>query len=103
MDATLPILILAIPLGMFLVLGLAGYKMSHKLAGTLGCLGMGTTLVLAYVTAFTAKLMSTALSISSSEMRMAIMLRRVMNPYTPQQNIIIAGMRSIIALMSIVR
>ena len=53
MDATLPILILAIPLGMFLVLGLAGYKMSHKLAGTLGCLGMGTTLVLAYVTAFT--------------------------------------------------
>ena len=40
MDATLPILILAIPLGMFLVLGLAGYKMSHKLAGTLGCLGI---------------------------------------------------------------
>ncbi|MDE6453713.1 MAG: NADH-quinone oxidoreductase subunit L [Muribaculaceae bacterium] len=53
MDATLPILILAIPLGMFLVLGLAGCKMSHKLAGTLGCLGMGTTLVLAYYTAFT--------------------------------------------------
>ena len=53
MDATLPILILAIPLGMFLVLGLAGYKMSHKMAGVLGCLGMGTTLVLAYTTAFT--------------------------------------------------
>ncbi|MDE6109497.1 MAG: NADH-quinone oxidoreductase subunit L, partial [Muribaculaceae bacterium] len=53
MDATLPILILAIPLGMFLVLGLAGCKMSHKMAGVLGCLGMGTTLVLAYTTAFT--------------------------------------------------
>ena len=53
MDATLPILILAIPLGMFFVLGLAGNKMSHKLAGVLGCLGMGTTLVLAYYTAFT--------------------------------------------------
>ena len=53
MDATLPILILAIPLGMFLVLGLAGCKMSHKMAGILGCLGMGTTLVLAYTTAFT--------------------------------------------------
>ncbi|MDE6269327.1 MAG: NADH-quinone oxidoreductase subunit L [Muribaculaceae bacterium] len=53
MDATLPILILAIPLGMFLLLGLAGCKMSHKLAGILGCLGMGTTLVLAYYTAYT--------------------------------------------------
>ncbi|MDE6136836.1 MAG: NADH-quinone oxidoreductase subunit L, partial [Muribaculaceae bacterium] len=53
MDATLPILILAIPLGMFFVLGLAGVKMSHRLAGILGCLGMGTTLVLAYTTAFT--------------------------------------------------
>jgi len=53
MDATLPILILAIPLGMFLVLGIAGCKMSHRMAGILGCLGMGTTLVLAYTTAYT--------------------------------------------------
>lgn len=53
MDQILPILILAIPLGMFLLLGLFGNKMSHKLAGTLGTLGMGTTLILAYYTAFT--------------------------------------------------
>ena len=46
MDITIPILILAIPLFMFLLLGLAGVKMSHKLAGTLGTLGMGTVLVL---------------------------------------------------------
>lgn len=50
---TMSILILAIPLFMFLLLGLTGMKMSHKLAGTLGCLGMGTTLVLAYTVAFT--------------------------------------------------
>ena len=53
MDITIPILILAIPLFMFLFLGLLGGKMSHKLAGTLGTLGMGVTLVLAYTTAFT--------------------------------------------------
>lgn len=53
MDVTLPILILAIPLAMFLFLGIAGCKMGHKLAGWLGTLGMGTTLVLAYITAFT--------------------------------------------------
>lgn len=33
------IFILAIPLFMFLLLGLLGMKMSHKLAGTLGTLG----------------------------------------------------------------
>ncbi|MDE6121280.1 MAG: hypothetical protein K2F63_05770 [Muribaculaceae bacterium] len=53
MDITLPILILAIPLTMFLILGIAGCKMSHKLAATLGIAGMGTTLVLSYITAFT--------------------------------------------------
>lgn len=53
MDITLPLLILAIPLFMFLLLGLVGMKMSHKLAGTLGTLGMGTVLVLSYTTAFT--------------------------------------------------
>ena len=53
MDQLFPILILAIPLCMFLLLGLFGNKMSHKLAGTLGTLGMGTTLILAYYTAFT--------------------------------------------------
>ncbi len=53
MDITIPILILAIPLFMFLFLGLVGVKMSHKLAGALGTLGMGTVLVLSYYTAFT--------------------------------------------------
>ena len=53
MDITIPILILAIPLFMFIFLGLAGVKMSHKLAGTLGTLGMGTVLILSYYTAFT--------------------------------------------------
>ena len=53
MNITLPILILAIPLGMFLLLGIAGCKMSHKTAGWLGTLGMGTTAVLAYIVAFT--------------------------------------------------
>ena len=53
MDSTLPLLILTIPLFMFLFLGLLGGKMSHRLAGTLGTLGMGTVLVLAYTTAFT--------------------------------------------------
>ena len=53
MDITLPILILAIPLTMFLVLGIGGCRMSHKFAGFLGSAGMGTTLVLSYITAFT--------------------------------------------------
>ena len=53
MEATIPVLILAIPLFMFLLLGLLGKFMSHKLAGILGTAGMGVTLLLAYFTAFT--------------------------------------------------
>lgn len=53
MGITLPILILAIPVTMFLILGLGGMKMSHKMAGVLGILGMGTTMVLSYIVAFT--------------------------------------------------
>ena len=53
MDVTIPILILAIPLFMFVFLGLLGMKMTHKLAGILGTAGMGTVMVLAYTTAFT--------------------------------------------------
>ena len=53
MDATIPVLILAIPLFMFLFLGLLGKFMSHKWAGIIGTTGMGVTLVLAYFTAFT--------------------------------------------------
>ncbi len=53
MDITLPILILAIPITMFLVLGIGGVKMSRKLAGILGICGLGTTAVLAYIVALT--------------------------------------------------
>ena len=53
MDITIPILIQAIPLFMFLLLGLTGMKMPHWLAGTLGTAGMGTVLVLSYITALT--------------------------------------------------
>ncbi|MCM1522304.1 MAG: NADH-quinone oxidoreductase subunit L [Muribaculaceae bacterium] len=52
MDITIPVLILAIPFFMFLLLGLVGMKMSHKFAGILGTLGMGTVLCLCYYTAF---------------------------------------------------
>ncbi|MDE6247884.1 MAG: NADH-quinone oxidoreductase subunit L [Muribaculaceae bacterium] len=50
---TLPILILCLPLFMFLLLGIGGVKMSRKVAGILGILGMGTTMTLAYIVAFT--------------------------------------------------
>ncbi|MDE5828743.1 MAG: NADH-quinone oxidoreductase subunit L [Duncaniella sp.] len=52
MDATIPVLILAIPLFMFLLLGLGGVKMRPLTAGVLGTLGMGAVLVLSYYTAF---------------------------------------------------
>ena len=53
MGTTLPILILSLPLFMFLLLGIGGVKMSRKTAGILGILGMGTTMTLAYIVAFT--------------------------------------------------
>lgn len=53
METTLPLLILAIPLSMFLILGIGGYKMSPRAAGRLGTLGMGVTLILAYTVALT--------------------------------------------------
>ncbi len=53
MQPVLPIIILALPLAMFMVLGLLGHKMSHRLAGILGTAGMGTTMVLAYIVSFT--------------------------------------------------
>lgn len=46
------ILILALPLLSFLVLALAGMKMPHKVAGTIGSLSLGIITVLSYVTAF---------------------------------------------------
>lgn len=53
MDITFPLLILCIPLFMFLLLGIAGCKMSHKMAGVIGTAGMGITTVLAYTVALT--------------------------------------------------
>ena len=53
MDITFPLLILCIPLFMFLLLGIAGCKMSHKTAGILGTAGMGVTAILAYTVALT--------------------------------------------------
>ncbi len=53
MDITFPLLILCIPLFMFLLLGIAGCKMSHKTAGILGTVGMGVTAVLGYTVALT--------------------------------------------------
>lgn len=52
MDITIPLLILAMPLGMFFLLGLAGMKMPHRLAGILGTTGMGLVMALSYYTAF---------------------------------------------------
>ena len=53
MEQTIPILILAIPLFMFLFLGICGKYMQHKWAGIIGTAGMGVTMILAYYTAFT--------------------------------------------------
>ncbi len=50
MDFT--IFILALPLMSFLLLALAGMKMSHKMAGTIGTLSLGTVAALSYITAF---------------------------------------------------
>ncbi len=53
MDITLPILILAIPITMFLILGIGGVKMSRKTAGIIGIIANGTLAVTAYTVAFT--------------------------------------------------
>ena len=46
------ILILALPVLSFLLLALAGMKMSHRLAGTIGTLVLGVVAVLSYLTAY---------------------------------------------------
>ena len=46
------ILILALPILSFLLLALAGMKMSHRLAGTIGTLVLGVVAVLSYLTAY---------------------------------------------------
>ncbi len=71
------VFILCIPLFMFLLLGLTGMKMSHKLAGILGCLGMGTTLVLSYTVAFTYFFSGDAAFISEAGQRLQDILWNV--------------------------
>ncbi len=46
------ILILALPMLSFLLLGLAGMKMPHKVAGAIGTLSLGIVTLLSYMTAF---------------------------------------------------
>ena len=53
MDYTYSILILLMPLISFLILGLAGMKMSHKTAGLIGTCSLGVVTLVSYLTAFT--------------------------------------------------
>ncbi len=53
MQFSYTILVLAIPLLMFLFLGLVGVKMPRKLTGVIGVLAMGVTTVIAYAIALT--------------------------------------------------
>ncbi len=53
MDYSFTAFILLLPLLSFLVLGLAGMKMSHKTAGLIGTISLGIVTVLSYFTAFT--------------------------------------------------
>ena len=52
MEYSYSIFILLLPLLSFLVLGLAGMKMSHKAAGLIGTCSLGLVTILSYVTAF---------------------------------------------------
>ena len=52
MDYSLTIWILLLPFISFLILGLAGMKMSHKTAGLIGTTSLGLVTVLSYLTAF---------------------------------------------------
>ena len=52
MDYSYSCLILLLPLLSFIILGLAGMKMSHKLAGLIGTTSLGVVTALSYYTAF---------------------------------------------------
>ena len=52
MDYGYTIFILLLPLFSFLVLGLAGMKMSHKTAGLIGTCSLGVVTILSYLCAF---------------------------------------------------
>lgn len=52
MEFKYTILILLLPLLSFLLLGLAGMKMKHRLAGSIGTISLGVVALLSYVTAY---------------------------------------------------
>lgn len=52
MDYSYTFLILLLPALSFLVLGLYGMKLSHKVAGLIGTTSLGLVTVLSYMTAF---------------------------------------------------
>ena len=52
MDYTYTILILILPFLSFLILGLAGMRMKHQVAGTIGTISLAAVAVLSYFTAF---------------------------------------------------
>jgi NADH-quinone oxidoreductase subunit L len=52
MEATIPVLILALPLIMFLFLGLFGNKLTPRVSGIIGTTSMGVVMILAYYTAY---------------------------------------------------
>ena len=52
MEYSYVFLILLLPLLSFVILGLAGMKMSHKVAGLIGTTSLGIVTVLSYITAF---------------------------------------------------
>ncbi len=52
MDYSYAFLIVLLPMLSFLILGLAGMKMSHKVAGLIGTTSLGIVTILSYITAF---------------------------------------------------
>ena len=52
MDYSYAFLIALLPMLSFLILGLAGMKMSHKVAGLIGTTSLGIVTILSYITAF---------------------------------------------------
>ena len=52
MDYSYTLLILLLPMLSFLVLGLCGMKMSHRLAGIIGTASIGVVTIVSYLTAF---------------------------------------------------
>ena len=52
MDYSYAFLIILLPMLSFIILGLCGMKMSHKVAGLIGTTSLGIVTILSYVTAF---------------------------------------------------